>query len=482
MNLIKISLSLLILILFAFLQFYSCSSNSLSVGSEVGNPSIVAGLYGRLIDESGNSLSNVKVSLLPVHYNPTKLNVSLGIDTFVTDSNGFYVFENIDSANYNVLAFLQDTSLAIFIGDITYKDSVLNVGVNTLHSPGAVLGSITINVPEKSGIICYIPGTTLHSTTDDLGKFVLPNVPEGDYKINYEYYRFPNDTEYITLIDSNVTILSGVETKTPVVEFQVPDINTILFENGFEGGPEIDWSTITGSTTPWRGTPVTAASSDSSREGNMSIHFIPGDSSSSHTMLQIREGSLSRLSWNVEYWIGFSFNIVKHPSDSVHCLINQHKSVPHLLPDSSNDWTTNAGPNAFAIVLAEPGKFGIRTSTRSNLVDSIPAIGSALWGTNLTEVSYELNKWYDFVINLRYAPDSTGFIKVWVNDDKVVEYLNQPTVYKLDMSGNPRDTFQYQSIGINYGKGNGSNALEVLYDSYRLGNEYSNYKEVAPRP
>lgn len=482
MNLKKISISLLMLIVFVSLGFYACSSNDISGGSEIGNPKIVAGVYGRLIDEADNSLSNVKVSLLPVGHNPSKSNSSAIIDTIITDSNGFYVFENIDSANYNIEAFTYDRSLAIQINNILYSDSVLNVGVDAMHFSGSIQGGIEINIGKKSGVVCYIPGTTLHTITDDLGELIFPNVAEGNVTINYEFYRSPNDTEFITLIDSGVIILSGVETKTAVVEFQVPDIKSILFENGFEDGSEIDWSNTVGSTTPWRGTPVTATSSDSSREGDRSVHFISGDSASSHTKLQIRGNELSRLNWNNEYWLGFSVNVEKAPSDSLRPLICQHQSAPFLLPDSTHDWTVGAGPNTFAIVLTQFGKFEIRTTTRADLVNTIPSIGSSLWGTNLVEYSYEPNKWYDFVLHFRYATDSTGFITVWVNGEKIAEYLNQPTAYKYDLNGRLRDSYQYQSIGINYGLGNWNKSGEILYDSYRLGNKYSSYKEVAPRP
>lgn len=41
----------------------------------------------------------------------------------------------------------------------------------------------------------------------------------------------------------------------------------------------------------------------------------------------------------------------------------------------------------------------------------------------------ERNKWYDFVFHVRWAPDNTGFVEVWVNGAPVVPLTYRPTTY-----------------------------------------------------
>jgi len=41
----------------------------------------------------------------------------------------------------------------------------------------------------------------------------------------------------------------------------------------------------------------------------------------------------------------------------------------------------------------------------------------------------ERNRWYDFVFHVRWAPDNTGFVEVWVNGALVVPLTHRPTTY-----------------------------------------------------
>jgi Polysaccharide lyase len=42
---------------------------------------------------------------------------------------------------------------------------------------------------------------------------------------------------------------------------------------------------------------------------------------------------------------------------------------------------------------------------------------------------FQRNVWYDFVFHVRWAPDNTGFVEVWVNGDRVVPLTYRPTTY-----------------------------------------------------
>lgn len=42
---------------------------------------------------------------------------------------------------------------------------------------------------------------------------------------------------------------------------------------------------------------------------------------------------------------------------------------------------------------------------------------------------FERNRWYDFAFHVRWAPDDTGFVEVWVNGAPVVPLTHRPTTY-----------------------------------------------------
>ncbi|GEM_PF-6669655 len=244
----------------------------------------------------------------------------------------------------------------------------------------------------------------------------------------------------------------------------------IIFDNGFENGIS-DWD----DSGVWKQVPANAVSSSDGREGNKSVRFLPvGDEKRSEFTIRNGEGTFG---WGDEFWVGFSIKLIQHPTGFK--IISQHHSTPHLLPDGSGnaDWSCSAGPNSF-IVLAKDNNFLIRTSTNPNNVNTVPPIGSASWG--LLEVSkpYQLNQWYDFVLHYKYTLNNTGFIEIWLDGNKIVDKHNTPTVYKFDLCGEPRVPRQYQKIGMYYGTGNQGG--EILYDAFRIGNENSNYEEVAP--
>ncbi len=243
----------------------------------------------------------------------------------------------------------------------------------------------------------------------------------------------------------------------------------LTFDNGFENG-NADWT----DSGPWRKVPANVVSANEGREGSKSVRFLPlSNQKRSEFVLQNGKGSYE---WGKEYWVGFSTKMIKHPTGFR--IVSQHHSTPNKKADGSgSDWSCGAGPNSFTIKTVD-GNFEIRTSTIRGNVNTTPPIGSALWGTKTVTKPYQLNKWYDFVLHFKYAPDNTGYIEVWMNGNKVLNVKNSPTVYKLDRCGKPRTKVQYQKIGMYYGTGNQGG--EILYDAFRIGNSNASYEDVAP--
>lgn len=274
-----------------------------------------------------------------------------------------------------------------------------------------------------------------------------------------EYQTTTAGTRHRTL--QALALLFGVACVT------APATATIVFNNGFEGGTA-DW----GAAGPWDSSSANASVSTTSREGTKSVKFLPV-AGGKRSELTINDG-LGNYQWGTEYWIGFSVRVVQQVGGFG--IIHQHHSVPHS-EGGDPDWSCTSGPNSFTIKI-DGSNFKIMTSTIASNVEVTPPVGSATWGTESVSRPFALGQWYDFVLHFRYALNSTGFIKVWMNGEQVVDKQG-PTVYRKDLCGEPRTQRQYQKIGSYYGTGN--NGGELLYDAFRIWQgPGGSYNDVAP--
>jgi hypothetical protein len=216
----------IIKIIFYFaITILSCSNPANLTSSEIGNPEIEAGLYGHLVD--GTTSKAAKGAIVRIYsQNLTVLAKMLGknavgastpSDSAVTDSAGLYLFTNLDTGTYSILAQYnkgQDTLYAMRSG-IFFVTKKLNVGVDTLKLPGSIQGRISISDSNKSGIFCYIPGTSFISISDSIGNYHVTNVPPGIYSISFMNGKY-NDTTI-----PNVIVLPDSVTQVPVVALQL---------------------------------------------------------------------------------------------------------------------------------------------------------------------------------------------------------------------------------------------------------------------
>ena len=85
----------------------------------------------------------------------------------------------------------------------------------------------------------------------------------------------------------------------------------------------------------------------------------------------------------------------------------------------------------------------------------------------------ERNKWYDFVFHVRWAPDNTGFVEVWLNGQLVVPKTFTPT------------TYHGQHVYLKQGIYRGASALTtaIYHDGMRRGQSYEDVATLpAPAP
>jgi hypothetical protein len=81
---------------------------------------------------------------------------------------------------------------------------------------------------------------------------------------------------------------------------------------------------------------------------------------------------------------------------------------------------------------------------------------------------FQRNVWYDFVFHVRWAPDNTGFVEVWLNGNRVVPLTYRPT------------TYAGMGVYLKQGLYRGESSLTsvVYHDGMRRGTSFA---DVAPR-
>ena len=94
-----------------------------------------------------------------------------------------------------------------------------------------------------------------------------------------------------------------------------------------------------------------------------------------------------------------------------------------------------------------------------------PNVGS----TGFKVEGFRLGQWFDFIYNIKWAGDDSGFLKLWVNGKKIIEYSG-PTAYHDEEIG------PYFKFGI-YAPFGLADKRIMYFDEYRRG---ENYETVDP--
>jgi hypothetical protein len=209
--------------------------------------------------------------------------------------------------------------------------------------------------------------------------------------------------------------------------------------------------------------------SDSTRrKGLKSARFelTKSDSALDYFRSEIRRGSET----NAERWYGFS-NYLR--SDWVEDVLAEVIAQWHEVPDWIRGENWRSPPISFGI---QDDHYYVKVLWDADTVN-----------TNQTkdgEVTYDLGEvgravWNDWVFHIRFDYDNDGILEVWKNGVKVLNRVNQPNSYN-DIN------LPYFKIGVYKWGWDGwqsyspENIRVIYYDEVRIGNENSNYSEVAP--
>ncbi len=167
----------LILLLILLLALF-CTNGGNEVTGTISETDI--GVIGQIVSSEGKHVKGVNVVINYVD----SLNKITPVDTIQTNDTGYYNFINLSTGRYRIEGFKNIDSLKfVVLGDefeydsITFSDSSIFVGVDTLLAPGAVKGVVLVEGGNHLGSDIYIPGTSYSAKADSFGNFIISGVP-----------------------------------------------------------------------------------------------------------------------------------------------------------------------------------------------------------------------------------------------------------------------------------------------------------------
>jgi hypothetical protein len=178
-------------------------------GSEVENE---LGVYGVLVDESGNPVAGARVTARPSAAGIGKSGAmgesKVLVDSVLTDEKGRYSFHALSVGRYNLFGDYRSGSLVVLVPGISFADTLkgYNAGIDTLRAPGSIKGRVLLENAGKGGVLSYLAGTSYLAVTDANGDFLISGIPQGIYRVEYQA------AGYQGAPDTNVMVVSGKTT------------------------------------------------------------------------------------------------------------------------------------------------------------------------------------------------------------------------------------------------------------------------------
>ena len=170
-----------------------------------------------------------------------------GADSVTTDSSGYYSFESLTAGAYNLQGDYGNGALVVLITGVSYHSAgaVKQVKTDTLRAPGQISGITNTNTADNGGVLCYIPGTSYLSITDDTGGFILSSIPQGNYTITFRKDGLK------TITDTAIEVRSGERTKLPIISFEADPayappapIGLTVFYDTLHGCAVLKWNPV----------------------------------------------------------------------------------------------------------------------------------------------------------------------------------------------------------------------------------------------
>lgn len=185
------------------------------------------GITGVVQNRDGTASINTIVKLFVNDYNPVKDNTPGDSYIDTTDDNGVYIFNEVASRKYSILARNRDSLTSILIKDIeVIKDSLITIQPAILNKSGAFSLDIKSIYPFDSIKYVYIPGTDIYSVTGSSEVVLLNDIPSDSFPTIVAV--FADDKEYnilqnsILIVPNDTFMLSKDTSLVPIDTTDIP--------------------------------------------------------------------------------------------------------------------------------------------------------------------------------------------------------------------------------------------------------------------
>lgn len=181
----------------------SCSSNLSNGGLETTNGFVTAFVTDDTIYGSTNP--GAHLILCDVDFNRDTTS-SLLIDSTASAADGSYRFTNLPKGFYNLLVRSQNDNLSALVAALPVnQSSSLYQDSAALTTGGDISGTVLLNESIRSTVNIFVPGTPFSSQTDSTGRFIISDIPQGNYQIVASLVFYTRDTPRV--FSANDTVL-----------------------------------------------------------------------------------------------------------------------------------------------------------------------------------------------------------------------------------------------------------------------------------
>lgn len=151
----------------------------------------------------------------------------------VTNADGSYTFENIESGTYTIYAASPySTEKAVYTNVVVREAETTVADVMTLTATGRITGKITLDegVSGNTGFIVFVAGTSYMAITDDGGNYTISDVPAGN---GYQLVVMKNNVMHF--LDTDVVVNANSSTSIATNNFTSKELKASDGKDGADG-------------------------------------------------------------------------------------------------------------------------------------------------------------------------------------------------------------------------------------------------------
>jgi len=174
------------------------------------------GIEGILVDTHGNPVNGATVRAWPSGYGPIRGAQDSGSAVSVrTDEKGQYAISDLEVGLYNLIGANPSDRATVLIPRVRYLEQATDLGTDTLTAPGAIQGQFRVDGGDAPLAFCYLEGSGYAVISDSAGRFLLPNLAAGRYRLNYFAPGYAGAVDSVVMVNPGDTTFLAAKSLEP---------------------------------------------------------------------------------------------------------------------------------------------------------------------------------------------------------------------------------------------------------------------------